>query len=155
MAFCIQCGKKLEGDEKYCPECGHIVVSPVTAAPAFCYACGENVTRSTVTCPRCGVDLRSAFAACDAATTSTSTGARTVSSGNRKEPVLGLILSLLIFGLGTIYAGYVERGLGLLVAGVVCSFVAILFFPFAIAVIVLWIYGMYDAYVKCEEANKL
>ena len=153
MTFCIQCGKMLNGDEKYCPACGHIVVSSVAATPAFCYACGENVTRSTATCPRCGADLRSAFAACDAATASTS--ARTVPSGNRKEPVVGIILSVLIFGLGTMYAGYVERGLCLLAAGVVCSFAALLFYPIAIVVIVLWIYGIYDAYEKCEEANKL
>ena len=149
MPFCIQCGKELSGEEKYCPTCGHVVVSASSEQKAFCYSCGENVTRDTPTCPRCGTDLSGAFTSREQTVVYSTTPVR------EKDPMLGVIFSILIVGLGTIYAGYVERGLGLLIGCVVTAFLAVLFFPIAIANVVIWIYGIYDAYEKCNEANRV
>ena len=73
---------------------------------------------------------------------------------NKKSEALSLILSLLIPGLGQIYNGQVKKGAIMIVAAIVCAFVMFLFFPLAFLYLVLWIYGMYDAFKDAKEYNQ-
>jgi TM2 domain-containing membrane protein YozV len=65
----------------------------------------------------------------------------------RKEPVLSLILSFLLPGVGQVYNGQVRKGLIMLV-------VYILLWWTCIVTLVLWIYGMYDGYTTAERINR-
>ena len=53
---CGQCGKKVKGSVKFCPDCGGAVVE-VAAQPKpkyACSACGTKSTAGTKFCPQCG-----------------------------------------------------------------------------------------------------
>ncbi len=69
-----------------------------------------------------------------------------------KEPILSLILSFFIVGLGHLYNGQTEKGiilviLGLVFAGLSIFLIGIPFF------LVVWLYGMYDAYQSAVKIN--
>jgi len=79
---------------------------------------------------------------------------------NKKEPVISLILSLVIPGLGQLYNTQVKKGAILFIAYVV-SIVLVYatwsnFVGFCIMVLPLaiWLYGMFDAYREATKINK-
>lgn len=79
---------------------------------------------------------------------------------NKKEPLLSLVLSLLLPGLGQIYNRQIKKGIILLVI-TVASVVLIIMtmwiligFCFMIVPVVLWLFGMYDAYTEARNINK-
>lgn len=70
-----------------------------------------------------------------------------------KEPLLALILSFLLPGLGQIYNGDTNNGIILIIATVVSwlmTSVCIGFFLF----IGIWAFAMYDAYTRAEKINR-
>ncbi len=71
----------------------------------------------------------------------------------RKEPLLALIFSFLLPGLGQIYNGNTNNGI-ILIIGTVVSWlmtsVCIGFFIF----IGIWAYAMYDAYTRADKINR-
>lgn len=78
----------------------------------------------------------------------------------RKSPVLAVVLSFFICGLGQIYNGQVMKGLMFLllyillwvVAGfLVIAVVGFCLFPLPL---LLWLYGLYDAYTVAEKINR-
>lgn len=79
---------------------------------------------------------------------------------NKREPLLSLVLSLLFPGLGQIYNRQIKKGIILLVI-TVASIVLIIMtmwiligFCFMIVPVVLWLFGMYDAYTEARKINK-
>mgnify|MGYP000324938714 CR=1 FL=1 len=66
MSFCINCGKKLEREEKYCANCGKAVnVNGDTQRKTVydgeihkCPNCGEILHSFITICPSCGYELR-------------------------------------------------------------------------------------------------
>ncbi len=84
----------------------------------------------------------------------------------KRQPVLAAILSLLVPGLGQIYAGNQERGATILVAGIVVGTLALisqtLFVSFAAGAfwwyklpltayaIIFWIWQLADAYKQAK-----
>jgi TM2 domain-containing membrane protein YozV len=70
-----------------------------------------------------------------------------------KEPILSLILSFFIVGLGHLYNGQTEKGIILLIAGFVFAGLSLFLvgIPFFLAV---WLYGMYDAYQSAVKINR-
>ena len=79
---------------------------------------------------------------------------------NKKEPVISLILSLVIPGLGQIYNTQVKKGAILFIAFVVSIILVYAtwayFVGFCIMVLPLaiWLYGMFDAYREATKINK-
>lgn len=73
---------------------------------------------------------------------------------NKKSEALALTLSLLIPGLGQIYNGQTTKGIIMLVAAILVAIVGVLLIIPLIVYVVLWIYGMYDAYTTAKEYNK-
>lgn len=93
----------------------------------------------------------------------------------KKEPLLALILSFFIPGLGHLYDGLKKKGVSLIIA-----FIVIWFFifvssaittsstasgssssPYAcctciffLAYLAIWVYGMYDSYISAQRINK-
>jgi TM2 domain-containing membrane protein YozV len=106
----------------------------------------------------------------------TSTVAASAAPAGRKEPILSLILSFFIPGLGQIYNGQLKKGIilvvgyfALMVAAVIIYFggstllTAITFgagsisfcccAPLLLIPLVIWLYGMYDAYKVANQIN--
>jgi len=70
----------------------------------------------------------------------------------RKTPAVAVLLSLIISGAGQIYNGEVGKGIGMIVAYIICWATSVLVFPVLI-LIGLWVWGMIDANTKANEFN--
>lgn len=69
-----------------------------------------------------------------------------------KNPVISLVVSLIIPGVGTIINGETGKGIAILVGYVVALFLIFVLIGFLLAPAV-WIYGMYDAYQGAKKWN--
>lgn len=104
-----------------------------------CAMCGRGICEVPINgrhvCKKCAESLASRGQSC------------------RKEPLLALIFSFLLPGLGQIYNGDTNNGI-ILIVGAVASWlmtsVCIGFFIF----LVIWVYAMYDAYTRAEKINR-
>lgn len=117
-----------------------------------CYL--HNEVDATSTCTRCGKALCSECAInvggkimCKQCTEQMASSAAYIPVVNRKEPLLSLILSFLLPGLGQIYNGHIKKGLVLLVAYILLCWTCI-------APLVIWLYGMYDGYTVATAINQ-
>ncbi len=79
---------------------------------------------------------------------------------NKKEPVISLILSLFIPGLGQIYNTQIKKGIIMFIAYVL-SIVLVYFtwshfvgFCIMILPLAIWLYSLYDAYRGARNINK-
>ena len=119
---------------------------------AFCENCGNPLGENTTYCESCGAKVGNAD---PAIATSISGNQRTVpvqtdqetARVQKKNPLIALILSLIITGVGQIYNGQVRKGVILLV---VFFIVIIIFWPLAL---IVWLFGMYDAYATAGKIN--
>jgi TM2 domain-containing membrane protein YozV len=84
----------------------------------------------------------------------------------KRDPPVAAVLSLLVPGLGQIYAGKGERGASILVAGIIVGTLALIwqtlfiayrtgaFFPYRVALttyaLVFWIWQIADAYKQAK-----
>ena len=64
MAFCTQCGSRLEEGDKFCSNCGfHLIVSSendlnVVALIMQCPNCGNSINAGKKFCTRCGTKIQ-------------------------------------------------------------------------------------------------
>lgn len=70
----------------------------------------------------------------------------------RKTPAVAILLSFIVSGAGQIYNGEVGKGIGMIVAYIICWAASALVLPIFI-LIALWIWGMVDANTKAKEFN--
>ncbi len=65
------------------------------------------------------------------------------------NPILALIISFFLPGIGTVYAGNIMRGIIIFIVAIIFGALATVFLLGIIAYIlyiIVWLYGMYDAY---------
>lgn len=106
----------------------------------YCRDCGSIISERAEICPDCGVRQHDP-----------PSGASDVLEGG--NPVLAALLSALLPGLGQIYNRELERGLAFVVAsvisGVLVAFVVgLLLYP------LVWVFAIYDAYTRAEQAYR-
>lgn len=70
-----------------------------------------------------------------------------------KSTGLGLILSFLLAGLGHLYAGRINKGLGILVAYVLL-WATYFFIITGLIAFILWIWAMVDVYREINDYNE-
>jgi TM2 domain-containing membrane protein YozV len=73
-----------------------------------------------------------------------------------KSLALTILLSVIIYGLGEIYLGEINRGVIVLIVGVAVSLGASLLLPFYIAALIIfayWIWQLVDAYIQYRRIN--
>ena len=138
--FCNQCGEELDASAKFCKNCGTELVEE-SNQNKFCSNCGVEMDSNAKFCPECGHPTNGV---------QQKTGAAAVNQP--KSPLLALILSFLIVGLGQIYLGLIKKGLLLIFAAIISAFLTLIYIGFILWVIV-WIYAMYDAYNSAEKIN--
>ena len=146
---CKYCGAELK-DEAFCPDCGKatgITICPncrqKTVNEDFCSVCGYQINRKIRICHNCGSKIDAMAKVC------AHCGAKTIN----KNPIVALGLSLIFPGLGQLYNNQNHKGLVLIIAYIV-SFILCLILIGVILVILIWIYGMYDAFVSAKAINK-
>lgn len=154
--FCSNCGMKLEDassahpDFNVCPECS----AKVPLGTHFCTECGAKVQQFTspggsyrrVHCPNCSVEIPSNLKFC------TECGARIPGADGyqpqEKNPLVAGGLSFILAGIGQIYNGQVTKGVILVLASLICIWISGLLY------LILWIFGMYDAYTTAQKINE-
>ncbi|WP_048148392.1 hypothetical protein [Methanolacinia paynteri] len=67
------------------------------------------------------------------------------------SPILAVILSFFIPGLGQFYTGQFLKALLLFVLAVILGFLSLMTFGVIILYLIIWIYSMYDAYKSAQE----
>ena len=73
-----------------------------------------------------------------------------------KSLALTILLSVIIYGLGEIYLGVINRGVIVLIVGVAVSLGASLLLPFYIAAPIIFTYSIWqlvDAYLQYRKLN--
>jgi len=69
------------------------------------------------------------------------------------SPILALIISFFLPGIGTVYAGNIMKGIIIFIVAVILGALATIFLLGIIAYIlyiIVWLYGMYDAYITAS-----
>ena len=116
----------------------------------YCPKCGKEVTEEMNVCPYCGNPLK-------VMPTQREPPASRVTVGT-KNSGLAAVLSLIIPGLGQMYAGQIGRGLLFLFVVVPLTVIIALFFFWLILPLFLplafWIWNIFDAYNICKEYNR-
>jgi TM2 domain-containing membrane protein YozV len=116
----------------------------------YCPKCGKEVTEEMNVCPYCGNPLK-------VMPTQREVPASRVTVGT-KNSGLAAVLSLIIPGLGQMYAGQIGRGLLFLFVVVPLTVIIALFFFWLILPLFLplafWIWNIFDAYNICNEYNR-
>jgi TM2 domain-containing membrane protein YozV len=72
------------------------------------------------------------------------------------NPILALIISFFLPGIGTVYAGKVMMGIVIFVVALILGALATIFLLGIIAYVlylIVWIYGMYDAYTTAKATE--
>ena len=124
---CPNCGATIPADAVFCPNCGaKLAPTPVPAQPVPPPAPTPQPAYQPGSQP----------------------APQAVQPVNKKEPILALILSFIIPGLGQIYVGNVKKGIIFLIIAV------ILYIFTGLIGIIFAIYTMYDAYKMAEIYNK-
>ena len=59
MAFCSDCGEKLEDNAQYCPKCRKKVEGQSAQNGVICPSCGMKLSSYTAKCPACGHEFDS------------------------------------------------------------------------------------------------
>jgi len=129
---------------KYCPECGKPLANE---AANFCDNCGAKLAAA----PTITVEPQPQPEAGAAGSASSGAGSEPVTlvqPVEEKSTFVAALCSLILPGLGQVYNGKLERGF-LIFIGTVIGF-----FLFIIPGLLVWAFGIYDAYTIALKMNK-
>lgn len=131
---CPNCGTEVD-KEKFCPKCGQKLdpQAQMSRKLAYCRNCGSQIDAEAEICPKCGVRQKNPPV-------------------ENKNPLFALILSFIFPGLGQIYNGQNRKGI-LLIVSYIVSFVLWVILIGMILTLLVWLYGLYDAYTTAEHIN--
>lgn len=96
----------------------------------FCNNCGNELADNATFCSKCGKKIKN------------------------KNIYIALILTFILTGLGSVYAGNTKKGLALLILRVVSAALAIISNIFGILSVLVWVYGFYEVYNDVQIANR-
>ena len=135
MKYCPNCGAEVKENSKFCPKCGQKLDSQAQMSRklTYCRNCGSQIDAEAEICPKCGVRQKNPPV-------------------QNKNPLFALILSFIFPGLGQIYNGQNRKGI-LLIVSYIVSFVLWVILIGMILTLLVWLYGLYDAYTTAEHIN--
>ncbi len=148
MTYCPYCGTETSPDDKECPNC-HKYIEVDRSNMMYCRYCGKEILKKSDFCPYCGekVDM--------VRSKEYPRNSEDREIREEKNVAVAIIMSVIITGLGSLYAGFMKDGLILLILQIVVSVLGFMFFFPWILSVVIWIYGIYDAYKKCDDSNRI
>ena len=115
----------------------------------FCPKCGADAGESKF-CPKCGEPLAKKEESSTVTINNNTTNTVVVSE---KSPILALILSFIIPGLGEMYDGKIGKGFGILILAIISVALTLVLIGFIMYPIV-WIYSMVDSYSLAKKYNQ-
>ena len=98
-------------------------------------------------CDKCGTELA------DNATFCSNCGNRVKAEGKPKNIYVALILTFILSGLGSIYAGNVKKGVIILAVRLATAFLSVFSNIFPALSMLVWAYAFYEAYKDVQIAN--
>jgi TM2 domain-containing membrane protein YozV len=113
---------------------------------AFCENCGAQINENSAFCDNCGAKI-SGPGTEPVATGQTGQPVPASVPVQQKNPIIALILSLVICGVGQMYNGHWKKGVLLFFVFIV---LLVIFWPLAL---IVWLFGMYDAYTTAQKIN--
>ncbi|MGQ4833791.1 MAG: zinc-ribbon domain-containing protein [Candidatus Asgardarchaeia archaeon] len=129
---------------KVCPNCGATIPADAT----FCPNCGARLTAAAPQPATQPVAPPAPVAQPPQPSVPMQPQPQPMPPSKKKEPILALILSFIIPGLGQMYVGNVKKGIIFLVIAV------ILYILFWVVGFLFAVYTMYDAYKMAEIYNE-
>jgi TM2 domain-containing membrane protein YozV len=113
-----------------------------SAGEVFCRDCGAVISERAEICPECGVRQQ------NPPKSSVDTLVEELTGGG--NPFVAAVLSVLLPGLGQLYNRELQKGIAVLVAGLialasVAALVGLVLYP------AVWLYAVWDAYVVAER----
>ncbi len=102
---------------------------------AYCKSCGKVISKDAEICPHCGVRQKAM-----------------PPTQVMKNPGFAAVASFIYPGLGQVYNGEIGKGLLLMFIQLINILLAFLIIGIITGLIV-WIYGIYDAYKTAERIN--
>ncbi len=70
------------------------------------------------------------------------------------NPILAVIISFFLPGIGSVYAGKVMMGIVLFIIAIILAVLyTMVFYWLIILYIIVWLYGMYDAYTTAKATE--
>jgi len=141
LPFCGKCGKEVQPNATFCPNCGapirpvpppppSVGPAPPTPAPAPSYPPTPPPTYPAAPPPP----------------------SPPYAVYKPKSVGIAVLLSVLLSGLGQIYLGQVKRGAAILVIGIVVAYVSL--FVFGLIAFAYWVWNVYDAYKLARRYNE-
>ena len=155
VKYCRNCGAELLPGGEFCQKCGNKVAEPPIPSQGSGYAmkhcvnCGAQMDARAEICPKCGIRASSVPSPQTPPQQYPPQGMPPA----QKSAGLAAVLSFIIPGLGQIYNGEIGKGIGILIGFIVCWCLFFFLIPIVIA-IVLWVWGIYDAYKTAERNNQ-
>ena len=108
--------------------------------PKFCPECGKSLENETSKfCNNCGTSLDSSNVIVKKESSQ--------EIQEEKSSFIAILCSLFVPGLGQVYNGETEKGVIIFLATLIGTFILI------IPGVIVWIYGMYDAYTIAKKMN--
>jgi len=108
--------------------------------PKFCPECGKSLENETSKfCNNCGTSLDSSNVIVKKESSQ--------EIQEEKSSFIAILCSLFVPGLGQVYNGETEKGVIIFLATLIGTFI------FIIPGVIVWIYGMYDAYTIAKKMN--
>lgn len=135
IKYCSNCGSQIEKTTKVCPDCG---AEQIDKKMKYCSNCGSQIDANAEICPECGVRQ-----------TMEHTQQQIY---HQKNSGIAAVLSFLFVGLGQIYNGEIAKGLIFIVCGIICICLTLVYIGY-IFYLILWIFGIYDAYSTANKIN--
>jgi TM2 domain-containing membrane protein YozV len=111
-------------------------------AGQFCESCGAQLKEGDKFCEQCGA----AIAAVSPAPASAAVTA--AAAQKEKNPWISTILSFFFPGLGSVYNGDTVKGVAIYIGAIIGLFL------FIVPGVIVWLYGMYDAYTTAKKMNE-
>lgn len=98
----------------------------------FCDKCGSKLAEDATFCSNCGNHVK---------------------AKKNKNIYIALILTFILTGLGSIYAGNMKKGLMLLIARILLAILGLFVGIFFVFSVLVWSYAFYEAYKDVQIAN--
>lgn len=161
MATCPSCGHENQEGARFCAKCGTALAPPTATAPPVAPAAPPAAPPAQ---PPHGPPPPAAYPPPTYGQPYAQPYGQPYGQpyygpmAGERNAVLALVLSFIITGLGQIYNRENSKGVMLLVLAVILWVFNAFFFWLCIGLVLslaLWIYGMYDAYTRAEEYNRM
>jgi TM2 domain-containing membrane protein YozV len=119
-----------------------MIIFSLFSMAQFCESCGAPLKEGDKFCEQCGAAVGTVQPAAAPAAPPAPPAQK------EKNPLISLLLSFFFPGLGSVYNGDTVKGVAIYIGTIIGMFL------FIVPGVIVWIYGMYDAYTTAKKMNE-